>query len=215
MPLWRMNDTASNSAIFGVGWFKKKISRTNANVFYSNTTASAYKGGKNMTVSEIAVTANTARALRAAHVARAPATGWVIKKVGTGGRANRTQYETIVAGRLKGPSVSAPNYGLVFLTPPANVSINAASAANVANFTVTANSVPTGATLSYYWQYQVNATAYSNVTANATYANVTGSILVVNSNNAANATVLRAVIASANNVAANNVVSGTAVLIKT
>jgi len=214
MPLWRGTDVANSAPIFAPAYFKKAPTRANANLLYGNTTANNLIAG--ITVATQAINSAEMRAYRAGKIARPAHQGWVTKKTGQGGRANRIQYEVLVAGGIATDAVIEDgNYALVFTAQPANSTVSASNTtANQGFFTVSAASVPTGATLSYYWQ-RWNGSAFANVTANATYANVTGTTLVVSANTlATNTDILRCIVASANAVIANNVASVNAYLTK-
>lgn len=78
--------------------------------------------------------------------------GWVLKKEGTGGRAGRVSYETLVAmGSMTGDTDSLPPLPVITIdTQPQANSI--ADGAN-ATFTVVASIDDTDATLSYQWEY--------------------------------------------------------------
>lgn len=215
MPLWRGTDNANGAPIFAPAMFKKAPTRTNANLLYGNTSGNGFI--TNLTVGVQAINVPEMRAYRAGKIARPAHQGWVVKKTGQGGRAGRIQYEVLVAGGIGTDAVvEEGTYAIVFVSQPANSTVNASSTtANQGFFTVSAASVPSGATLTYYWQ-RWNGSAFVNVSANATYSNVTGSTLVVSANTlATNADILRVVVASANAVVANNVPSANAILTKT
>lgn len=216
MPLWRGTDAAASSPIWAPALFKQAPTRAKANLLFGNTSGNGVI--TNMTIGVFGVDSGEMRAQRAGKVARPAHSGWVVKKTGQGGRANRIQYEVLVAGGITSDAENTafPQYALVFATQPSNSTVNASSTtANQGFFTVSAVSVPAGATLTYYWQ-RWNGSAFANVTANATYANVTGTTLVVSANTlATNADILRCIVASANTLIANNVPSVNAILTKT
>lgn len=105
-------------------------------------------------------------------------------------------------------------YTLLVDTQPSNASINAASAANVATFTVIANSTPTGATRTYFWQ-KWNGSAWANLTNAGAYSNVTTVTLSVLANTASNAEIYRVGVATGNVATNSPLYSGNAMLIKT
>ncbi len=215
MPLWRGTDVANSAPVYAPAYFNKTPNRTQANLLFGNTTSNGYI--RNMTIGVFGVDSGEMRATRTGKVARPAHTGWVIKKTGAGGRANRVQYEVLVAGGITSDAENTafPSYALVFSTQPSSATVNASSAvANQGFFTVTALSVPAGASVNTYWQLW-NGSAFVNCTANATFANVTGNTLVVSANTLAGNTILRAVIASANSVISNNVPSVNATITKT
>ena len=80
--------------------------------------------------------------------------GWVLRHEGRGLKAGRVWYETLVAmGSMTGDGnddTYLPDYAIVVSTQPTSNTYNVPT--NV-NFTVAATSVPPGATLQYFWQY--------------------------------------------------------------
>lgn len=105
-------------------------------------------------------------------------------------------------------------YTLTIDTQPSNASINAASAANVATFTVVANSTPTGATRTYFWQ-KWGGSSWANLTNSGAYSNVTTVTLSVLANTASNAEIYRVGIATGNVSTNSPLYSSNAMLIKT
>ncbi len=98
MPLWGSIDQANNSALPAVAGFNKVANTTTRDAFYANTTANAYITG--VTVGQFGIDAAEATNSNNAGIAHA---GWVVKKVGSGGRAGRITWETLVAmGSLTG-----------------------------------------------------------------------------------------------------------------
>jgi hypothetical protein len=95
MALWTSTDGAAGAPKFG------QItpafgSSANGLTMYANVTSSVFVTDANVGVfgvdtSEMANTAATSVASRPAHA------GWVLRKAGTGGRANRVQTEVLVA----------------------------------------------------------------------------------------------------------------------
>lgn len=110
---------------------------------------------KNLTVAEKALTLGV-DADEAGQTAGITHAGWVLKKEGTGGRAGRVSYETLVAmGSMTGDVDSLPPLPVVTISAqpdPASVT----SPADVV-FTVTAAISDADATLSYQWQVSVDS----------------------------------------------------------
>ena len=103
MPLWGNNDLAAQSAIFAVGGLNKAPSAANRTALFANSTAGGYITGQ--TISQRGVSHAEQAAARAnTALPRAAHSGWVLRKVGSGGRAGRTQQEVLVAmsGNLTG-----------------------------------------------------------------------------------------------------------------
>lgn len=211
--MWKNTDAAGNSVIWAPSYVNKTPSRARANTLFGNTTGNGYITG--LTVGMYGVDTNEMRAVRAGKVARPAHAGWVLKRT----KGTRVMYETLVAMSSitsDAENTTFPSYALVYLQQPTPVTatVNASSNSNTQTYTVTVNSVPTGANVTTYWQLW-NGSAFVNCTANATYANVTNTVLVVSANTLAGNTTLRAVIASANSTIANNVGSVNAIIIKT
>lgn len=119
---------------------------------------------KNLSTTEKSSTlaVDAAEAGQTAGIAHA---GWVLKKEGTGGRAGRVSFETLVAmGSISGDGDVLPPLPVITIgTQP-----NAQSASEGANATFTVVASVTGtSTLSYQWQK-------AESTANTTFANISG-----------------------------------------
>lgn len=176
MSQWKNDDSAANSVLWAVAQYNKTANSTNRDAFYGNTTANAFVTG--ITVGQYGVDVAEQAAARQAG-SRPPHAGWVIKTEGQGGRAGRVQYETIVAmGSMTGDAedTSFPDYTIVISVQPQGATANT-SAGDDAVFTVTAASVPTGATLAYQWTYANGDT----IQAGANVGNTTQATLTVNS----------------------------------
>jgi hypothetical protein len=175
MSQWKNDDSAANSVLWGVAGFNKTANAANRNAFFGNTTADAYVTG--ITAGQFGVDTGEQAAARAAGP-RAAHAGWVNRVVGSGGRAGRVQYETLVAmGSMSGDAedVVVPDYTIRVTTQPLSNTANT-TASGVATFRVVASATPS-TTLSYQW-------TYANGDTIATGANVgvtTAANLVVNS----------------------------------
>lgn len=176
MSQWKNDDSAANSVLWAVSQYNTPANSTTQAAFYGNTTADAFVTGA--TVGQFGVDVAEQAAARAAGP-RAAHAGWVVKTVGSGGRAGRVTMETLVAmGSMTGDDEDAafPDYTLRITTQPLANTANT-TAGQTATFRVVGASTPTGATLSYAW-------TYANGDAIATGANVgvtTAANLVVNS----------------------------------
>lgn len=206
MGRWKNDDSAANSVAYAVNQYGKTVNTTNQAAFFGNTTADAFVTG--ITVGQYGIDANEQRAMRQNGAAPTHA-GWVIKTVGSGGRAGRVFYETIVAGgSLTGDAedVTGYDYSIVITTQPSSVSGNA-TANDLKTFAVVATSVPSGATIAYQWQKWGGA-AFANVSNAGAYSNVTTATMSVKANTATNGEIYRVMLA---NTAANTVYSTNAV----
>lgn len=131
MPLWSNTDEAASAPA------NKSVDITNG-----NTGIQAFESTP---VGTWGVDANEAIATNVNGHA-----GWVLRKVGSGGRAGRVTEETLVAmGSMTGDSEDTvyPDTTITITTQPQNVSNGVG---NVATFTVVASANPS-ATLSYQW----------------------------------------------------------------
>ena len=175
--------------------------RANVTLLFGNTTSSAYTTDE--TIGLFAVDSQEASVNHSGvH------TGWVLKTTGTGGRAGRTQYETLIAtANIYGDSDSQVFANVsISLTGPSSTSVKtSASFANVASFTVSPTLTGnTSATLTYAWQYN-NASGSQGwiAVANSDIVNVhtngitTNTLTVAPKTTANNATVYRLVVTAA------------------
>lgn len=161
MPLWRNIDESANSDIAALMQVGAHVNTANQDLLYENVTAGAFMSNPNLIVGQFGVDTNEIRAANAGGVGHAPHAGWVLRTEGTGLRAGRVQYETLVAmGSMTGDSDDTylPDAFITITTQPTSVSTNASS--NV-TFTVVASSTPS-TTLSYKWQ-QNDGTGWTDV----------------------------------------------------
>lgn len=110
MALWSNTDANTSAPKFAVaGGLGVSAS---SDTLYANTTASAFKTGLTLGVfgvdaNEIALANNAAQ--KPTHA------GWVLRTVGTGGRAGRVRTEVIVAmGSMTGDGTVSANDNVVF-----------------------------------------------------------------------------------------------------
>lgn len=204
MPLWGKNDAASNSTIYAAAQVNKTPNTANRATLFGNTTANAFITGQ--TVGQFGVSDDEVAANR-----RISHAGWVLRTEGSGNRAGRIQYETLVAlSSMTGDAsddTNIPDFGLFVVTQPANASGSLAGNA-IVPFTTLANSNPTGATITYQWQ-RWNGSAFVNLTNAGAYSNVTTTTLSVRANTAPNGDIYRASISAS---AANTIFTSNAVL---
>jgi hypothetical protein len=94
MAQWGKNDVASNSVLWAPSSVNLAPTRTNANLMFGNTTADSFESGETIGMflaDDAETTAARAAGPRPAHA------GWVLRTEGSGGRAGRVTYETLVA----------------------------------------------------------------------------------------------------------------------
>jgi hypothetical protein len=144
MALWSNTDANTSAPKFapasGLGV------AANGSTLFSNTTQDVFVTGAALGVFGVDTTEQ-----QATTTAKGGHAGWVLRKVGSGGRAGRVQVETLVAmGSMSGDDedVAYPDYRIEILTQPQNASN---TAGNTASFSVGAQTVPTGGSLSYQW----------------------------------------------------------------
>lgn len=196
MPLWGNIDNAANSDIAALIQVSSNTANATARtVLYNNRTANVFQKSAqgNVTVGQFGVSAGEQTATQSqGHAAHA---GWVIRHEGTGLKAGRVWYETLVAmGSMTGDGSDdavLPDYKLTIRTQPTS---NSSQTASDLTFTVAAVSAPTGATITYQWQ--VNNNGWANV-ANVTgqYSNNTSPTFTAN-NETANGNVFRVAVST-------------------
>jgi len=194
MAQWSNSDAASNSVLWAVDQYKVKANTANRTSFYGNTTANAIMDG--VTLGQFGVDANEA----SASLGAVTHTGWVVKTTGSGGRAGRVQYETLVAGGIitDAEDTVFPDFAITFTVQPSNDTANA-TADEFGTFTGLAVTAPAGGTLAYQWQEWTGA-AFANLANAGAYSNVTTTTLAVLANTASNGEIYR--LAAANTAAA-------------
>ena len=211
MPLWGNKDNAANSDIAAVIQYNKGVTTANQSSLFENRTANAFI--TNQIVGQFGVDTNEIRAANQAGRGHAPHAGWTLRHEGRGLKAGRVWYETLVAmGSMTGDGADDtyfPDYAIVISSQPTSNTYNLPT--NV-NFTVTATSVPSGATLQYFWQYNpAPGGGWANVANTAgRYFNNTSPTFTAN-NITANGNVFRVLVMT---TGANNVYSANASIAK-
>ena len=209
MALWGMTDNAANSDIAALTQVSRGITSANQSTLFENVTAGAIgpHNNANLIIGQFGVSPGEMAALPAGHGFHA---GWVLRKEGTGGRAGRVTYETLVATS----SISTdgtdntwfPEYLLSVSTQPTS---NTSNVKSLLTFTVAATSTPSGAPLSYQWQVNTGSSWANVANVNGTYVNNTSPTFSAN-NLLANGNVFRAIVSTAN---ANSVTSTSATIL--
>jgi len=217
MSSWGNYDNAANAPYWAVsavstGVNKAAAAPTAANValLYGNTTSDVYV--TNETVGLFMADKFEVQAADSS----IPATGWVLKTTGSGGRAGRTTWEVLACvAEVQNDAAATEDATLVdttltFLTSPTAVQF-IAGAGNNGSFSVTTDVVPPNASLTYLWHYSTDGTTYAaaanGVTANTTYVgNTTNTLRVFATNTDANLYYYRVQITANNNLANSNTV---------
>ena len=194
MPLWGSVDNAANSDIAALIQLNKGVTTANQTTLYGNVTANVYF--TNETIGQFGVNTNEIRAANQTGRGHAPHAGWVLRHEGTGLKAGRVWYETLVAmGSMSSDGSDDtyfPDYGL---TVTSNASSSTSATPGNVNFTIVATSTPTGATITYQWQ-RLDGTTWNNLSNTAgQYFKVTSATMVAN-NVTANGNVFRVLVSA-------------------
>ena len=140
---------------------------------------------KNLTATEKTSVYGVDEAETTAKQGKVAHAGWVKITEGTGGRAGRVHYETLVAASsLTGDAEDTKFQDLTILinTQPANRSVTAPAATT---FTVAASTTPGGGSLSYQWQILVSDT-WTNITNAGVYSTATTATLNISDSSGLN-----------------------------
>lgn len=212
MAQWGNTDDAANSVLWAVSQLNKEANTANQTNLFGNTTADAYVTGA--THGQFGVAEGEAIAARNGANTKSAHSGWVLRTVGSGGRAGRVHNEVLVAmNTITGDAedVRFPDYKLSITSQPASASANSANNQQ-ATFSVVAASAPAGASLSYLWQYTTspgNTATFATTAAVAGFSGQTTATLTVDANTIATGTLLRCQVSTAG---AANAVSNNATL---
>jgi hypothetical protein len=176
MPLWGNQDAASNSTIFAPTSVKLAPNSANRDNLFNNTTSNAFFSG--VTVGQFGVDDN--------EIAVNPGvahTGWVLRTVGSGGRAGRVMTEVLVAGGIgtdASDDTQFPDAKLAIQTNPSNATANASNNES-RTFSVAVTRVPAGATPSYLWYYSTDNSTFNTTAAVSGFSGQTTTTLTANS----------------------------------
>jgi hypothetical protein len=208
MAQWGNTDDAANSVLWAAAQLKVPANTDNQTALFGNTTADAFITGA--TIGQYGVDAAEAQAARAGANTKAAHAGWVLRTVGSGGRAGRVHNEVLVAmSSITGDAedVRFADYKINIVTQPSNATGDISNNDIVA-FTVVAASVPTGATLGYKWQ-KWGGSSFSNITDAGAYSTSATATLSVLANTASSGEIYRVQVST---TGAANAISANAVL---
>jgi hypothetical protein len=163
MSSWGNNDNAANAPYWAVNSTIAPNNPTHATptaanvaLLYGNTTPDVYTTDK--TIGLFMADANEANVAN-----KGVQSGWNIKTEGSGGRAGRVQWETLVAlssvaSDNNSDDAVLPDMVITITSQPATLRTVSASSANTVTFAVGASATggATGAALSYQWQVNGN-----------------------------------------------------------
>lgn len=194
MAQWGKTDTANNAPLWGPELVNRTANSTTRAAMFGNTPG---PGVFAVDVAEVA-----------AQDGKIDQPGWVLRTVGSGGRAGRVFNEVLVALRsITGDSENTvfQQVNLKFSTQPASKSVAPGAATTIASL---ATSKPAGATITYAWQANTGG-GFAALTANSTYTTVNTPTLPIADSTGLNGVQYR-VVATA--PGANTITSSTAVL---
>ena len=154
-PYWAVNSTVAKNT-------PNHARPTAANValLYGNTTADAYITDE--TVGLFMVDASEEQ-VQEAGAAKPPHSGWNLKTTGSGGRAGRVHWETLVSlanvtTDANSDDATLPDAVFTIVQPATLGGPVSAASANTVTFSVAGTSViPSSAVLTYQWQVNNNA----------------------------------------------------------
>lgn len=184
MAQWKNTDATANSVIWAAGQLKIAANTANRDALFGNTTADAMISGQ--TVGMFAADVTETKVNPAITHA-----GWVLRTVGSGGRAGRVQYETLVAmGSLTADAEDAvlADARLTWVTQPVAASVTALAAAT---FTIAVSVVPGTVTPTYVWQANTGA-GFANLSNAGVYSNTTTTTLSISNSTGLNGVQYRA-----------------------
>lgn len=157
MPLWGNVDDAANSAIQATSQVNLTTNAENRELLFGNTTADAFI--TNATIGQFGFDVAEQQAVSGESGVAGPThAGWVLRTEGSGGRAGRVFYETLVAmGSMSGDAEDtiAPDYRITVTLNPGDATANLTED-DVATFSVAGATVPAGGTISYEWEYSTD-----------------------------------------------------------
>ena len=145
-------DSAANVPLWVASSVNKAPTAVNASALYENVTADAYFTGA--TVGVFGVDQNEAGVN--GHVVP----GWVLRTVGSGGRAGRTTEETLSVVSVfrtdnNSDDAQYPDTSVVITTQPSSrqYMYSNSTFSNTVSFTVAVDAKPNNANVTYLWQY--------------------------------------------------------------
>lgn len=196
MALWGNNDDAANSTISTPAQFNQAPTTANRDNLFGNTTASGIVTGKTVGVFGVSEAEQQASVGTNEHPAHA---GWNLRTVGSGGRAGRVHYETLVAmSSLTGDAedVALPDLTILITTQPSN---DSQVVGNAVTFSVVAGTQPSGGSLSYQWQADggPGVETWGNLADAGVYSTTTTATLNISDNTTLDGNVYRVIVSAA------------------
>jgi len=208
MPLWGNVDDAANSTIYAASQVNLTPNTDNQTLLFGNTTADAFITGS--TIGQFGFDTAEQEAVSGLSGVPGPAhAGWVLRTEGSGGRAGRVFYETLVAmGSMSGDDedVVAPDYRISITTQPSSNTGNSTTL-DVVTFRIAAATTPAGGTPTYLWQYTTdpgNTATWATTAAVSGFSGQTTTTLSANSAVIADETLVRAVVSVSGGTSVNS-----------
>lgn len=184
MAQWGNNDNAANSVWWAPNQLNTTANSVNQTALFGNTTADAFITG--VTTGQFGVDTNEMEAARAGAGPKMAHAGWNLRTEGSGGRAGRVHFETLVAGgSMIGDAADdavIDDLAIIITTQPADNSGNS-TANETITFNVVAETVPSGGSLSYLWEYTTdpgNTASFATTVAVAGFSDQTTDTLSAN-----------------------------------
>lgn len=204
MAQWKKNDQANNSPIWVAAQLGKTVNTAIQTQAFNNVTAGVF-GSK--TAGVFGVDKTEMKVAHTSPVARPAHSGWNLRTVGSGGRAGRVQYETLVAMKsITGDSGDAvlKKAGIVIKSQPLDAKVVTNTATSLA---VVAETIPSVQTINYEWQVAAGANGTFSAIAGAPYTDTNTATLGIANTTGLNGVRYRALLTTANGT---NVYSRTA-----
>ena len=197
MSQWGNTDDAANSVIWAAAQVNKTANTANRTALFGNTTADAFVTG--VTTGQFGVSEGEAIAAREGAAVKTAHSGWVLRTVGSGGRAGRIQNEVLVAiNTITGDAaddVVLPDFKVRVTTNPANTQNSPGGTNDVLAFTAAGATRPAGGTVSFLWYYSTDGGAtFATTAAVPGFVNQTTGTLGVWANTIPDDTQVRAVL---------------------
>jgi len=181
MAQWSSTDNTSSSPLWGGALVNLSPNSANRDLLYQNSTPDSFVTGE--TIGVFGVAANEISAYSGAMTH----TGWVLKRVGSGGRAGRVQTEVLVAGGFGTDTVD--DILLSITSQPSNSTVNTHVATT---FSVGAVGSP-NTTISYVWQANTGS-GFANLSDAGVYSNSTTNVLSISNTATLNAVSYRVLV---------------------
>jgi hypothetical protein len=162
-PYWAVNSTLTTVDNQPVG---TRPTAANVALLYGNTTPDVYTTGETI---GLFMVDSAEEQVREDLGAKPVHSGWNLKTTGSGGRAGRVQWETLVTLASVQSDNSSDDSTLpdavITITQPIAIGgpVSAASANTVTFSVVGTTAVPSSATLSYQWQVNAGGASWVNI----------------------------------------------------